>query len=97
MSDSIAGDGKGMLEESGEEAEARKAASTGGQHRPGPADGCQGCVNIAEMKLTPYERDRYQGAWIAWHRQSMLEFVPTEVLISHWREANRLVAVEEGD
>lgn len=78
--------GKAVLEESGEEAEARKAANTGGQHRPGPVAVCPACKTLAEKKLTPYERSRHEESWAAWHRQSMLKFVPTEVLVQYWKD-----------
>lgn len=76
--------GKSALEETGEEADARRAGGfrgahtdviNGGLHRPGPSDGCPGCNVFAFLQLTDYERARHLEAWRAWHRQTLLELI----------------------
>jgi len=89
MSEEV-GKGEDALEESGADCEARKAITTGGDHRPGPSGGCPACIKIAGMDLTSYERDRYTEAWNAWHRQSMVSAVPLSVVIWHWSQEQRL-------
>jgi hypothetical protein len=82
----LAGSGKSALEESGEEADARKSEITGGTHVPGPQVDCSACLTVALMVLTPYEFKQYYGAWGNWHRASMYSKVPLEVIETHWRK-----------
>jgi len=76
--------GKSALEETGEEANARRAGGfkgahtdvvNGGLHRPGPSAGCAGCNAFDYLQLTDYERRCHLEAWRAWHRQTLLEFL----------------------
>lgn len=95
MSNALAGESKSCLEESSEEATARKAVVTGGQHREGPSGGCPGCINIAKMNLTPFERAKYVEAWENFHRRTMIDAVPLEIVTWFWSEAQRRKASED--
>ena len=74
---------KACLEESSEEAEARKSEA-GGKCTPGPQAWCEACKILFTRELTPFERKAYLGARTAYHRSTMIEAVPYEVVLDWW-------------
>lgn len=66
----IAGDSKSCLEESSEEADARKSYTTGGAHAPGPQRRCGACKVLKSRAWVnePIVRQWTLDAWAGWHR-----------------------------